>query len=134
MSAYTPGYRPEIRQTLYMSFMHEAPFLATVNGFHRDPRIPQEQIEFTTAKLNKARSSSIGFYRFYPNAPIDSKYCYSVFVSTGNDREHFETVEEYFLDPQSAFDFKARLESGEAKSRCEFYIKGDPFRVEVEQL
>lgn len=134
MSAYTPNYRPDVGQTLFMSFMHEAPFLATVNGFHRDPRFPQEQIEFTTPKLSKARSSSIGFYRFYPNAPIDSKYCYCVVVTSGNDREQFETVEEYFLDPQSAFDFKARLEAGEAKSRCEFYAKNDPVRVEVELL
>lgn len=134
MSAYTPDYRPQIGQTLFMAFMHEAPYLVEVTGYHHDPRFSNEQIEFTISASGKSNSSSIDFYRFYPDAAVDSKFTYCVVQTSDDGRETLEVEEAYFFDPQTAFDFKAGLESGAIKSRLPLHPVDRSFRVQVEQI
>lgn len=134
MCGFTPDYRPQVGQTLFMAFMHEQPILVTVTGFHRDPRFTAEQIEFTACASGKKNSSSIDLYRFFPEAPIDSSYVYSVVQSFWDDRQLLELEEAYFFDPKSAFDHMAGLESGAIQSRELLDADDRTFRVEVNMV
>ncbi|MBJ2202667.1 hypothetical protein P5706_36575 [Pseudomonas sp. ChxA] len=134
MSAHTPDYRPTIGQTLFMGFMDDQPYVVTVTGFHQDARFSSEQIEFTVGKDGKPHSSSINLYKFYPDAPIDSKYVYCVVQSSFDGRELLEVEESYFFSESSAFEFKAGLESGAIGSRLDLHDKDRTFRVQVEMV
>ncbi|MBM5458734.1 hypothetical protein H8F21_14295 [Pseudomonas sp. P66] len=130
MTTKSSTFRPEIGQTLFIGFMAEKPFAVTVTGFHHDPRFSSEQIEFTVCSNGKKDSTSLSFYTFFPDAPLDSKFVFCVMLECEGD--YYE--DKYFFEPQSAFDHMDALASGAIKPRVDFSCNDRAFHVQVEKV
>lgn len=132
MTTQTKKYRPKIGETLFIGFMMEKPFVATVTDYYRDDLCISEQFEFIDSRNGKKNRTSLDLYTFFPDALLDSKFIYCVVQESMEDRYSWE--EAYFFDPQSAFDYMEALESGAIKPRIDAYADDRAFRVEVEKV
>lgn len=129
----TATYRPAVGQTLFMAYDNNMPFLATVTGFHSDPRFTSEQFSFTVQRTGRKDSSTLRGFKFFPDAAMDSTFVYA--VMQGSDEDNYTIEEAYFFDPQSAFDHINAIESGAAPHRFGSEAASDrTYFVQVEQV
>jgi hypothetical protein len=122
------NYRPQIGETLFISFRDDQPFLVTIKGFHQDKRFSSEQFEYEQCSgKKKTNTSSLDLYQFFPDAPIDSKFVYCVINMSMDNKCLVE--DRHFFDAPSAFEYMEALESGVIKARADFH---DPeYHVQV---
>jgi hypothetical protein len=126
-------FRPAVSQILFIAFQNYMPYLATVNGFHNDPRFTGEQISFTVMRTGRKDTGTLKDFNFFPDAALDSKFVYVVMQRSAEDNYLIE--EAYFFDPQSAFDHLNAIESGVVTHRFGSDAPNDrTFFVQVEQV
>jgi len=127
----TSNYRPQIGDTLFVSFNNEQPFLTTVKGYHHDDRFSSEQFEYIR-KNGRTDSTSLSHATFYPDMPIDTAFIYVVVLEEHEFMERSDSIElGYFFDPQDAFNYIEAVLSGEVKPRFEAMAEFSSYSVQV---
>jgi hypothetical protein len=129
----TNEYRPKVGDMIFMAFMDEQPFLATVMGYHSDKRFSSEQIEYRR-QSGRESTNSLSNLTFYPEAPTDTSFVYVVQVEESEFMDKSEHTDlGYFFDPQSAFDHLEGIKAGTITPRHRPTAEFVEFSVRVER-
>ncbi|WP_432782890.1 hypothetical protein [Vibrio parahaemolyticus] len=127
------NYRPKVGQKIFMSFGNDEPFLTTVLGYHNDERFTGEQFTYIRREGRKD-FSSLKNATFYPDAPLETKYIYTLVLA---ESEFMGQTEEtnlaYFFDPESAFAYLDAVESGEVKPRYTTHAEFQEYSIRIER-
>jgi hypothetical protein len=127
------NYRPEVGQQIFISFGTNAPFLTTVLGYHNDERFTGER--FTYIRQERSKDFSLKNATFYPDAPLETKYIYSLVLEEHDFMDKSEeTILAYFFNPESAFDYLDAVESGEVMPRYTSSAEFQEYSIRVERV
>lgn len=111
------AYRPPAGKSIFMSLYNQRPFLSLIKGYHHDPRFTSEQVDYIDPS-GKRQSSSLNEAKFYPDAPISSRYIYIIEQRENEEYVSSNSVYElgFFFSADEAFEHLAGLEDGSIKS------------------
>lgn len=130
-------YRPEVGQTLFISFDGNQPFLATITAFRAGKTPREDQFEYFRARKSAVRSEHHSFSgtTFHRDAPTDAAFIYVVQLEENEFMESSTLVDEgYFFDPQSAFEYLDAIEAGRVTPRYKQTAEFGGYSVRVERI
>lgn len=127
-------YRPEIGETIFVSFSGNVPTLITVTGFHYHTYLKEEVMDFDRADGTSSWSTYKG-QTFFPEIPIDTPYIFVLMMQNDFEDAWSYTIEAgFFFDAADAFRHRDGLLKGDIPLGEHLSSDPDDYIVEVRQV